>query len=472
MKRLTLLAAALVMVLGFAVSASAAPEVTVSGNILINAVWQDNWGFNSDDSYAGNSTDDTFRIRERFDLAFTAVANENLKAVIVLRSTREEFGDDGYEAGSTGGGGSGDVANSVQLGVNQAYIDFNWPGTPVNVKAGYMPVALPASVGGGSLILDDVATGVLTTTAFNDNVALLAGWLRLAEAGAGNNDAAADVYADAWVVALPLSFEGVSLSPFVVIAGIGDNTTAADVLGWNNNGDMDNGLAAANAAGGDEIDGAWWAGTNFELSMLDPFIIKADLNYGTVRSNNDTGDRAGWLFDIALQYTGFDFMNLELAYAYTSGLDDDGQDDGRMPTLIDSWALGSFWFGSGLLTGDDLGSPDNIGFHAFALSATGIQSFVEGLTHDAHIVYAIGTNDEETGPAGTAAAARGITYGNSLTEDDSMLELDFNTFYKIYDELTLYNGIGYINLDADEDVWGNGAGGDAWKFQLGLKYSF
>jgi hypothetical protein len=468
MKRLTLLAAALVMVLGFAVSASAAPEVTVSGNILINAVWMDNWGFN--DGQANNDTDEEFNIRERFDLAFTAVANENLKAVIVLRSAREEWGDNGYEVGQTGGSGYNGAANSVGVGVNQAYIDFNWPGTPVNVKAGYMPVALPASVGGGSMIMDDTAAGVLTTTAFNDNVALLAGWLRLVEPGNNGTfgaDAGSDVYVDAWVAALPLTFEGVSLTPFVVVAGVGGNTTAANVIAMNN--DPNRGLRSARAAAGDSIDGAWWAGSNFELSMLDPFIIKADLNYGSVDGDNNA-DRSGWLFDIALDYTGFDFMNLELAYAYTSGLDDDANDgDDRMPTLIDSWSLGSTFFGGGLITGDDMGNADNIGFHAIALSATGIQSFLEGLTHDAHIVYAWGTNEE------SAANAAYLPYANALLEDDTMLEIDFNSFYKIYDELTLYNGIGYVNLDKDDgaNAWGaNNDGGDAWKFQVGLKYVF
>ena len=104
----------------------------------------------------------------------------------------------------------------------------------------------------------------------------------------------------------------------------------------------------------------------------------------------------------------------------------------RMPILVEDWELGSFFFGGGLITGDDIGSGDNLGFHAVALSATGIQSFLEGLTHDAHIVYAKGTNDERS--------AGGLTYGRSLTDQDSMWEVDFNSMYKIYDELTLYNG--------------------------------
>jgi len=466
MKRLTLLAVALTMVLGMAASAFAAPEVTVSGNILVNAVWRDNWGFNDDEDDAPGGTENQFQIRQRLDLGFTAVANENLKAVIVFRSTREEFGQNGLEDGQGGAAGGGGTAgdDGVSLQLNQGYIDFNWPGTTVNVKAGFQPVALPAAVGGGSIIQDDNATGILASTALNDNVSLLAGWVRFADRNDGKDEAFADSQIDGWVVALPLAFEGVSATPFVVYADLSENAKNS----------LDNltGLKSANlTAATAELEGAWWAGTSFELSMLDPFILKADVNYGTVQADDDDDERSGWLFDVAVEYTGFDFMNLELAYAYTSGIDDD--DDNRMPVLSDSWALGTTWFGGGLITGDDMDNNNTtLGFHAVALSATGIQSFAEGLSHEAHIVYVWGNNDNDH-----ALVDDQLVYGHTLMEDDTMLEIDFNTFYKIYDELTLYNGIGYVNLDLDDDsdTWKgnkNGDGGDAWKVQFGLKYVF
>ena len=90
------------------------------------------------------ASEQEMRIQERLDLAFTAVANENLKAVIVFRSTRGNLGQGGLQDGAGGAGGAGPVpggANEVILGLNQGYMDFNWPGTSVNVKAGWMPVA-------------------------------------------------------------------------------------------------------------------------------------------------------------------------------------------------------------------------------------------------------------------------------------------------------------------------------------------
>ncbi|BDQ36713.1 hypothetical protein SYK_10730 [Pseudodesulfovibrio nedwellii] len=458
MKRLTLLAVALTMVLGMAATSFAAPEVTISGNVLVNAVWRANWDFaDGNDGRQANSR--AMDIRERADLYFTVTANENLKAVLGFRSVRGDWGQAGMVADQSGGG----AANTIDL--RDAYIDFNWPGTSVNVKAGLMPVGLPAAVGGASMVHNARTTGVMVSSPITDNVSVLGGWVRAADGNADSRiDATNDSAIDGFILALPLNFEGIAMAPYVMYAPMGQNAggTSNAVVGLTNRAlTVAPGVYPDNA-----INNAYWLGTDFTMSMFDPFVVRADLNYGHVDGDRDLYDRTGWLFDIALDYTGFDFMNLSLTYAYTTGEDDDNTNGSeRMPVLINDWAIGSFWFGGGLITGDDLDSDsDNIGFHAVALSATGIQSFAEGLTHDAHIVYAKGTNDTNAG---------GMVYGASLTEDDTMWELDFNTMYKIYDELTLYNGLGYVNLDLDEDAWGaNSDGGDAWKFQIGMVYQF
>lgn len=493
MKRLTLLAVALTMVLGMAASAVAAPEVTISGNMLVNAVWRSNWDFNDGNgaNIAGED-DPAFTIQERLNLAFTAVANENLKGVIVLRSQRGSWGQGNLANGSGGASGGG---GGVFLGLNQAYIDFNWPGTSINAKIGFQPVALPAAVGGGSMIQDDIATAAMVSTNLTDGVDLLVGWARFNDTADTATTYAAgvptfgndvdDAAIDAFILALPLSFEGFAAGPFFVYAPLGENanataaTLSATSGGYNNAGLLSVATVADIGGRSTKVDGAYWVGSSFEMSMLDPFILKADINYGAVDGENEFMDRSGWLFDIALEYTGFDFMNLEAVFAYSTGEDDDSSNGSeRMPVLSDSWALGSFWFGGGLITNDDIGSTDaNLGFWALALSATGIQSFAEGLTHDAHIVYARGTNDDRSAGAslGGVGTNQGVRYGRSLTDEDDMLEIDFNTMYKVYDELTLYNGIGYINLDTDDsaNVWGNGFdGGDAWKFQIGAVYQF
>ena len=41
-----------------------------------------------------------------------------------------------------------------------------------------------------------------------------------------------------------------------------------------------------------------------------------------------------------------------------------------------------------------------------------------------------------------------------LTTADKAWEVNFDTQYKIYQDLTLGVELGYINLDLDENVWG------------------
>ncbi|WP_338667294.1 outer membrane homotrimeric porin [Pseudodesulfovibrio methanolicus] len=455
MKRLSLLAIALVMVLGMAVSASAAPEVSISGNLLVNAVWMDNWNFDKD---AGSKN---MRILERADLYFTVTANENLKGVLGLRSDKGNWGQGGFALGQSGGGSS--MGNAV-LNIRDAYIDFNWPGTDVNVKGGIFTVALPQSVGSASMVLAERAGAVMVTAPVTDNVSVLAGYTRLFDNdpnGSGNDDPTKGTvtsggvydnnYLDGYLVALPLSFEGVSATPFFLYGNGGLNYVSQDTV--------TSGLKGQDVS-------AYWVGSNFTMSLFDPFIVKADVNYGKLDAETDTNDASGWLFDLGLDYTGFDFMTVSAFFVYTTGSDDDNSDGVEtMPILDGDWAVGSFWFGGGSITSDDINGGDTpLGFWTLGLSLTDIQSFAEGLTHDFHVLYVKGTNDKR--------ATLG-TYGKYLTEKDSLWEVDFNTAYAVYDELTLYGQLGYINSDFDQDVWtAQNVEDDAWKIATGVVYKF
>lgn len=440
MKRLVMLAVALTLVLGMAVSASAAPEVSISGNLLVNAVWSDNWQFRDD-----NKTNESMRIVQRADLYFTITANENLKGVLGLRSDRGEWGDGDFGLDNPGG------ADTAQLNIRDAYIDFNWPGTDVNVKAGIYTVALPASVGGASMILAERSGAVMVSAPITDNVSVMAGYTRLFD----NNDTTAavddDDYADGYLVAVPLNFEGVSLTPYFLYGMLGENFIL-------------------NAAGTGDDAYAYWYGSNFTMSMFDPFIIKADFNYGTINADTDSNEQSGWMAALGLDYTGFDFMTVSVFGAYTTGDDDDAADGSeQLPVLQGDWAVGSFFFGGGSITADELDNDDGngqLGFWTIGLSLTDIQSFAQGLTHDFHVLYAKGTNDADIVAPGT------VFNGRYLTDEDSLWEVDFNTAYAVYDELTLYGQLGYINGDFDEGTWGAGVKEDAWKVATGVVYKF
>jgi len=466
MKRLIMLAVLCAFVLG--ATAAQAADMKASGRVVTEALWADNWNFA--DGNTETLSESGLEINTRGEVTFSFVANENLKGVMQLRYTAT-WGQGNMAIGK----GDSDSSKSDYLNVRQVYADFTWPDTSVNVKAGYQSVSLPNAIGGGSAILDEEVASAIVSGPITDNVSYLVGYARALSAGTSPSNQVLDVY----VAALPLNFEGLSFAPFFAYTPIPGTYTAAEVQG------AATGLASLNAtdaAGKDSFDAAYWLGTSFNMNMFDPFVLKGDLNYGAVTSDIGQNEKSGWLFDIALEYTGMDFMTPEVFFVYTSGEDGNGTKGSgsseRMPTIAaSSWAVGSFFFGGASFLGDMGGNTNRsaqMGFWALGFSLKDIQSFADGLTHTAHVFYAQGTNDENSvKTAGTVADNYNTTYGRTLTEEDHLWEIDFNTDYKIYDELTLVVELGYINLDADTDVWGNTYdGGDAYKVATGLNYKF
>ena len=458
MKRLIMLAVLCAFVLSAA--AASAADIKASGAFINDAMWQSNWAFK--DKGGNNNDARVFNIKQRLDLAFDLIANENLKAVVFTR-TEGTWGQGENAMGTT---------STDAIGLRRAYLDFNYPDTSVRVKTGFMSVALPAAVGGGSFILDEEAAAMMVSGDITDNVGFLAGFVRpYANASKG------DDFLDAYAVALPMNFEGFSLTPFGMYGNIGDGTAAADLAGTDAEG-----LAAMNASSagsGNDFENAYWLGLAFSMDLFDPFVLSADLNYGKVASDKEQNERSGWLFDAALEYKGFDFMTPEVFFAYTSGEDGNSTEGGgsseRMASVdASNWAVGSFFFGGDtFLQGSMANREAYLGFWALGVSLKDIQSFAEGMTHTATILYAQGTNDKNVGTMSGGTNTDLIAYGSTLTEEDSLIEVDFNTYYKLYDELTVGVELGYLNLDTKESVWGaDQKGGDAWKISTGIAYKF
>lgn len=484
MKRLIMLAVLCAFVLSAA--AASAADIKASGAFTVEAVWKSNWNFG--DKGIKDNDSSVFDIEQRADVVFEFIANENLKGVLFLRYGTGKWGQGSFALGAGDGGQttSGTAVSGSRIAVRRAYIDFNWPDTTINVKAGYQAVTLPNAFGGGSMILDEEVASAVVSGAITDNVGYLFGFARAATGNDFSTTAATsrdpESNADVWVAALPMNFEGFNIAPFGAFAVLGDQLQAGQTA---------QGLRSMNATditGKDSFDAAYWLGAAFTMDLFDPFVLKADVNYGKVTSDVKQNEKDGWLFDAALEYKGFDFMTPELFFVYTTGEDDNaskGNGSERMPIIqASNWAVGSFFFGGdtlldGSFPGAAGGRPTYLGFWALGLSLKDIQSFADGLTHTAHFIYAKGTNDKNIGAAYNTGATNNynVAYGRTLTEKDSLIEIDFNTAYKVYDELTLTLDLGYINLDAKSSVWTTAAtntqkGGDAWKISTGVVYAF
>ncbi len=479
MKRLIMLAVLCAFVLSAA--AASAADIKASGSWAVEAVWKSNWDFMdkaSKDNTNQDRNNSSFQIYQRATTSFEFIANENLKGVLQTRYGTERWGNKSFAMGA---GDSGqNTAAQNRFTIRQAYIDFNWPDTTVHVRAGYQGVSLPAAMGGGSMILDEEIGAAVVSGAFTDNVGYLVGYARAVTADAAINDTTTPAnnvgnneYLDAYIAALPLTFEGFGITPFGMYAPMSNGASAAGLQSLN-----------STTVSGKTFDNAYWLGAAFTMDLFDPFVLKADVNYGKVDSAVNKNKRSGWLFDAALEYKGFDFMTPEAFFVYTSGEDgNSSKGDGsseRMPILAaQNWAIGSFFFGGDRLLQGSIQSTNNyLGFWALGLSLKDIQSFAEGLTHDATVLYAKGTNDKTVatlGAAATGTVSNNVAYGRTLTEKDSLFEIDFNTGYKLYDELTLSLDLGYLNLSTKEERWNDVSGmkgGDAWKVSTGVLYKF
>ena len=95
-------------------------------------------------------------------------------------------------------------------------------------------------------------------------------------------------------------------------------------------------------------------------------------------------------------------------------------------------------------------------------------SFLQNLTHDFTVAYIAGTNEYvvEGGKANTAAAY--------LTDEDAIVEFNFNSHYKIYKNLVAHLELAYLINDLnDKAVAGvNKLDEDDWRVGLTFQYKF
>jgi len=457
MKRIALAILAIAFVLG-SVAPSFAVEMNARGSWRAAASWYDFSGENSD---YGNG--ETFRARERARVWFDFIANENLKAVLGLEIGDVTWGNDAGALGTDG----------KAIEVKHAYIDFNLPNTNVNIKAGLQPIYIPGNL--GSFILDDDAAALMVSAPINDMVSVAAGWIRsydLEDTSVGiydtdevddDNSTSGDEV-DTLALLVPVNGDGFSVTPYFLYTMIGQNTVGelpmyADALEGVIKDFKNNGNDVTVKVGDDAT--MWHAGFNAKIDMFDPFVVMTDFAYGSLALEGTTNDIdvKGFWFDLAVDYK-MDFMTPELFFLYTSGAGDDDDEISVFPYISGDLNFSSFVFdGSAFGEADLYDDPSSLPMWAIGLKLKDI-SFVEDLSHTFTIYYAQGTSDKDG------------WYGDTFAEDDSLIEVNFDSKYQIYDELAAYLELGYYTFDWDDSSAHSGDVEDGYKATLGIKYDF
>ena len=462
MKRIVTLLLAAGLVLGAAAGSQAA-DIKAKGN------WTFSWQLGDNNLFEKNG--DKFTAKQRLRTQIDVIASESLKGVLFL-----EMGDQNW--GSSKDGASLGTDGKI-VKVRYSYVDWVIPQTDAKVRMGLQNFSLPGFISNNPILGGGSADGAGITISgqFTENVGASLFWLRAendnTDGYRGNPSSNAMDFVG---LTVPMTFDGVKVTPWAMYGALGrDSFTNGDgvnkydpVTGEliSGPGSVANGLLPTGVDGamlkGADLDrhgNAWWVGVASELTYFDPFRFALDAAYGSADMGSIGGfdvERSGWFASILGEYK-MDYFTPGILFWYASG-DDSNWANGseRMPVVEGSWTASSYGFDDNFgRDACDMIGLTNDGKMGVYIQAKDI-SFMEDLTHIFRVGFIKGTNNTEMARQGIASPTGTSGRELYLTTADKAWEVNFDTQYKIYKDLTLAVEIGYINLDLDKGVWGKG----------------
>ena len=460
MKRIVTLLLAAGLVLGAAAGSQAA-DIKAKGN------WTFSWQLGDDNLFEKNG--DKFTAKQRLRTQIDVIASESLKGVLFL-----EMGDQNW--GSSKDGASLGTDGKI-VKVRYSYVDWVIPQTDAKVRMGLQNFSLPGFISNNPILGGGSADGAGITISgqFTENVGASLFWLRAendnTDGYRGNPSSNAMDFVG---LTVPMTFDGVKVTPWAMYGALGRDSFTNDdnkydpVTGEliSGPGSVANGLLPTGVDGvmlkGADLDrhgNAWWVGVASELTYFDPFRFALDAAYGSADMGSIGGfdvERSGWFASILGEYK-MDYFTPGILFWYASG-DDSNWANGseRMPVVEGSWTASSYGFDDNFgRDACDMIGLTNDGKMGVYLQAKDI-SFMEDLTHIFRVGFIKGTNNTEMARQGIASPTGTSGRELYLTTADKAWEVNFDTQYKIYKDLTLAVEIGYINLDLDKGVWGKG----------------
>ncbi|MEE0406056.1 MAG: outer membrane homotrimeric porin [Desulfovibrio sp.] len=465
---------------------------------------------------------DEFEARQRIRLQLDAVASEALSGTVYF-----EIGDTTWGKGGTEGQGSGGAmgADGVSVEVKRAYIDWMVPDTDLKVRMGIQGIQAPSFVLQRAQSFGDDVAGIALSYQFNEYVGATAFWARpYNDNFAGYKKNGTDGYNKSYMdnidlggLFIPLTFDGVKITPWGMIAGIGPNADRLDnhyfdgdsTSKWGTSiGKFRQGMLPAwGVIGSDgrtiknvklsEYGTAWWAGVTGDITYWDPFRVAFDFTAGGVSYDESRLNRAGWMAALLVEYK-FDWGIPGLVGWYASGDDDDlGNGSERLPTLSTGMSdndISHFAFdGNPYIAREGTLGASMAGTWGIGLRVKDF-SFVEDLKHTFRINYIGGTNNHDilkklhgakfypTPNASGLTDSYNVGVENMyLTDLDSALEIGLYNEYKMYDNFKIALDANYVAmfLDDSHKTWkGTPMNGksrdvrDAWNVNVSFVYEF
>ena len=456
----------------------------------------------------GRWGEDDFEAKTRVRLQLDAVASEALSGSIYF-----EIGASTWGRANRGGALGADGTNITK--VKHAYLDWLIPGTDIRTRMGLQRIFLPDYASEASQVFDADVAGISVSVPFNETVGLTAFWARpfndnWTDDGTGY---APDNYldnVDIFGLVLPLTFDGLRLTPWAMLGMVGDNAFRAgnDYYGSG----YGTGISPAwYALRNDKVGRhatyaygtAFWAGLTGDITAVDPFRLAWSANYGSFDSGVQELNRSGWYASLLAEYK-LDWGTPGIYGWYSSG-DDGNPRNGseRLPSFDYNNESTSGFSGFGTLGTWTIGRDAVLGYTLAGTWGIGARirdlSFMDKLSHTIRVNFYNGTNaprmaryikGELDAPGRT-----GFSYGNDfynlntnggiyLTQKDYAAEFGLMSSYQLYDNLRLLVEANYIALwlDQSSTVWGgfhkNGTYTpansleDAWNVNVSFIYKF
>ena len=477
MKKIATLLLAAGLVFGAATGASAI-DFKAKGQWIMSFDYGQNGGFTGGNGMTGfngksggrYANEDEFEARQRVRLQLDAVASEALSGTVFFEMGDTTWGNAG--ANNRNGGALG--ADGLSVEVKNAYIDWIVPQTDLKIRMGIQGMALPSFTTGSNVFNDDVA-GITASYQFNENVAVTALWARPFNDNYTANNTSKSNYMDNVDVAallVPLTFDGVKVTPWVSYAAIGPNAFRnangyfSNVTGANNafptagmmalgGARHKSGAASTKAMG--TYGNAVWAGLTGEVTAFDPFRIAWDFNYGSVSYADTRANRSGYLGSLLFEYK-LDWAIPGLVMWYASG-DDGNPSNGseRMPSISvnnNNNGFSDFAFNGGPM----IGREAVLGYDMSGTWGIGARlkdmSFLENLKHTLRLNVMGGTNSTSMVKyMPNAYSWNNQAYVPYMTTKDGLVEFNLVNSYKIYQNLEMNLELDYLVNCMDNSTW-------------------
>lgn len=526
MKKLATLLIAAGLVFGATAPAANAIDFKAKGEWVMSFDYGQNGNFTGGHGQTGyNGKEDEFEAKQRLRLQLDAVASENLSGTVFFEIGNTTWGN------AESGGALG--ADKTIVEVRRAYIDWMVPNTELKVRMGLQGMNIPSFTMNKSQVFEDDVAGITLSYQFTDNVGATVFWARPYNDNFGgwnygdwnNPDYQKANFmdnVDVFGLLIPLTFDGVKVTPWGIIAAVGPNAFRSDD-GWGDgrydnafdnfvgtsSGQMAAGMLPAwGVAGtGDQYRSpnglklkqyatAWWAGLTADITYFDPFRIAFDFMGGGVQWDDSRLNRAGWMATLLVEYK-MDWGIPGILGWYASG-DNSNLGDGseRMPYI--SLGNGDNQFSNFAFDGHPyIAREGALGASMAGTWGVGLRvkdmSFIEDLKHTFRVNLIGGTNDHgifkqlaKFGGDMTTYPVNDAGYGFKglyLTDQDTALEVSLHNEYKMYENFTIMLDASYMALwlaDTKYDGLRRQMMGattdsetrDAWNVNVSFVYSF